>query len=783
MNNNEGFFARALKRRIPQYLAAYIAGTWLLIELGEWAAERFAFSPVFTSYLFLISLMMLPAFLLLVYNHGEAGKQRWTRLEKFFVPLNLLVAAAVVGVGFPDLGQVEAATRIAEIEDETGQIQQVVVANQDHYQFLFGFFIENKTGDSSLDWASYGLTQAITKDLRHVSPVIGTRDPLDSDRARASLLQRGDDNLISSSRSLQFEIANSIGADHFFSGSLERQGDQLALNIAIVKRSSGETISEFSVRDSALFVLADQASDQIQSALNIEPAPQHQNLTVAEHFTDSELALEKYIQAKLAVAQANDYPAGVQFLEAALQQDPDFAEAAASLSIFYFLSGNQDQALSNNRLALNKSYRLTSASKYTTKAQSYVFSGDFSKAIKVLKMHSEIEPRYYPTWRTLFGLSQLSPGEEGLVIARQALERIAELRPWDDDNLKLQATLEQRQKDYPAAERSLEIYLEKRPDDGLTMIELAELKEMQGKLKESISVFEKAAILPNSPSKAEVGRARVLSKSGDSKTAISQLDSLRSAGLSNQENLDVLNLKTQIYAKLGQPGLALASNQAAAKIADQTLSPIEKVLTQDSYDLSLMALSGNTDKVEQISAVLESKLTQFPTIYLDTILAAIYSSPLDEEKFIDTVSRIEKEESSAIVEFFYPFIARKYALMGDSIKAQEFIDKAEETIDKDLLQTRALGRLDINANIRELAKAYFAVGDFDAAYRILTDNLQRHPADPETLLLLAQTAFEQNNTAEAEQRLQQALEIWGEADSSWYPYTQAQAFQNQLSSR
>ena len=48
-------------------------------------------------------IVMLPAVALLAYNHGAPGRDRWTKTERVFVPLNVLVAAAMIYLVSPGL--------------------------------------------------------------------------------------------------------------------------------------------------------------------------------------------------------------------------------------------------------------------------------------------------------------------------------------------------------------------------------------------------------------------------------------------------------------------------------------------------------------------------------------------------------------------------------------------------------------------------------------------------------------------------------------------------------
>ena len=131
-----------------------------------------------TSYVFVAMLVMLPGVLLVAYNHGAPGRDQWTRTEKIFVPINALVTAMLLWFMTP-LIEVEAATETLAIEDETGAIQQFEVVRRGFHRELIAFYWQNETGNSELDWLSYGLPIMLKHDINRVSPVITAITPGD----------------------------------------------------------------------------------------------------------------------------------------------------------------------------------------------------------------------------------------------------------------------------------------------------------------------------------------------------------------------------------------------------------------------------------------------------------------------------------------------------------------------------------------------------------------------------------------------------------------------------
>ena len=99
-------FEELFHRRVPHFLAAYLAASWGVIEAVDWLIERYGLSTHLVDLALVTLLSMLPTVLMLAYFHGQPEGQRWTRVEKIGIPANLLLSAGVLVFMFSgkDLG-------------------------------------------------------------------------------------------------------------------------------------------------------------------------------------------------------------------------------------------------------------------------------------------------------------------------------------------------------------------------------------------------------------------------------------------------------------------------------------------------------------------------------------------------------------------------------------------------------------------------------------------------------------------------------------------------------
>ena len=91
-----GVVSGLLARRVPQIVGAYLAASWAFIEVTQWLADHGVFDGRWTFALMVGLFALVPSVLLVAYSHGAHGRDRITPTEKIAVPLNLLLAAALV---------------------------------------------------------------------------------------------------------------------------------------------------------------------------------------------------------------------------------------------------------------------------------------------------------------------------------------------------------------------------------------------------------------------------------------------------------------------------------------------------------------------------------------------------------------------------------------------------------------------------------------------------------------------------------------------------------------
>ena len=96
----KSFVKQLLDRRVPQILGSYFVGATTLIFFIDWLVAKYGFSDFYTSFALFGLISILPSVVILAYFHGAPGKDEWTKVEKFGIPINILFIAIALFSGY-----------------------------------------------------------------------------------------------------------------------------------------------------------------------------------------------------------------------------------------------------------------------------------------------------------------------------------------------------------------------------------------------------------------------------------------------------------------------------------------------------------------------------------------------------------------------------------------------------------------------------------------------------------------------------------------------------------
>ena len=143
--------------------------------------------------------------------------------------------------------------------------------------------------------------------------------------------------------SIRRKLGNDLGIQYVLEGSIRSAGQQLRLNVQLIKTSDGFHLwAERCDRDMAdVFALQDELADEIATALEIRLTDLKRK-RLKQRFTDSAEAYDLYLkdyEVYRRKSKDNTYEARELF-ERAVAIDPNFAAALARLAHTYFHAWN-----------------------------------------------------------------------------------------------------------------------------------------------------------------------------------------------------------------------------------------------------------------------------------------------------------------------------------------------------------------------------------------------------------------------------------------------------------
>ena len=447
------------------------------------------------------------------------------------------------------------------------RVQEFEVARQGYHQRVIGYFWQNESGNSELDWLSYGLPLMLAYDLNRVSPVISVETPFASAAIQHELRSNGYPDFVDEPQGLRLEIARDRRSKAFIVGSFSEMNGTAMVDATLMDVESGRVIADYSVTGSDWLTAVDDITAAVLESLEVEPSDSQSDDPVGQHFSNSLEAIEHFTNGEVAIEVHNDFPNGIAQLQNALAIDPEFAEAEAVLSIAHYLASDLESARVTASQALRNDYRLSETSKFILKANRYIFDGDFDRGVRVVEIWTRVQPNSIDALATLAQVNTLRGTSESLETASGAYDRLLELDPQDYGVYRRKAELEQQRGDFAAAAAYLQTFLEYEPDSSGAHLQLANVYQGLGDLEAAQVSMEDAAILSDNPLESELGLARLLARRGLFDEAEARLAEQLSDDLSPQQELQVLSAQAEVAFVTGQIEEVIALNLAITELS------------------------------------------------------------------------------------------------------------------------------------------------------------------------------------------------------------------------
>lgn len=777
MSAERSFLGELLRRRVPQIVGMYVAATWMMVEIGDWAIERFGLPQELTLLAFVALAAMLPSVVLIAYNHGAPGRDRWRTVEKTVLPINAVLALAAVWALVPDgEGAPPGASAPAppspplvtrkRLIDEQGRETVVEVPTVDYFERV-AIYPWMNGGPEEDAWLAYGIPILLEEDIDrgHYLGVDTLFAVASADELRKAGFPDGRDL----PRALRVSLARERGNSWLVEGRFARQAEGgFTLGATLTAIAGNREVARFETTGADLLAALDEVADWLGRTATPE-LPGNDglpDLAIAEHFTQSLSVAERYVSAMRAQFFENDYETALAELAAATDADPTFAAGFLRMAILYRLSGKPREAMAALDRTLALDYKLASEERFLVKAERYGISGQSEKAIRVLEMLTEVHPNSAVAFRLLGGNYMiLSRTDE----AMEAFQRVRKLDPSDDDVLLTLADLSQMKGDFARAQGLIEEYLAANPSDAAAVRKLAALDFLAGDPDAAREDLERASLLASDDFEAELGLAKLAMWQADFAAAEQRLASLLARSPEPARRVQLGLARIQLLQLQGRIEAGLAELDALAEPAQRSLAPVEQIFSLQSQRAAMMTMLGRHQAaLAEIAAVAEQVQPPMDGFFVFSRMA-VYQEMEDVAGLraaLDDATRFAEEHAFPFLEPFIQIgLAQLARLEGRAADGVTYSNQAVESFRSSMLGLQepyliGIAQVERAANLR-------AAGQLEDARSTVREHLRRYPADGVARIEYARILLASGDRAGADAELEAVRQLWSQADADY----------------
>lgn len=462
MAGSLSFILELRRRKVFRGIGYYLVGAWTLLQVAELLAEPAGLPPWTLTALLYLAVVLFPLAVWVAWryeltDHGlvrtrpstaaDAGADYTLKVSDYVV---LVAMLAVLGaIAWQGLGSIR-----SDAEQEQARVEQEAEAEREA--------VENSVAvlpfsDLSQNADQGFLGDGIADTVLHVlSQVKGL-----TISARTSSFAYRDRGMTIA------EIARELGVAHVLEGSVQRAGDQMRVIARLVDARNNRELwsGNFDRATDEIFAVQDEIAREVVAALQgVVLADDIERL--AEEYRPDLRAYELYVVARREMDRATlvDVDAAVQRLEEAIEIDPDYALAYATLARAYSLQStmrsgagaNFEAVLAREKELLEKALDLdpTLAEAWNLQAAIYAQEKDFEGAEKANKRALELNPNSAEAWHGLWNLELLRGNNEA---ALDAIRKAVELDP---ESIRSQTSLAQQLFNMGRAEEAIYVLRE-----------------------------------------------------------------------------------------------------------------------------------------------------------------------------------------------------------------------------------------------------------------------------------------------------------------------------------
>ncbi len=757
--------ASLVKRRVPHILGLYLGGCWVAVEFVNFLTERYLLSDALTDLTLVALFAMVPAVAMMAWFHGTPGKDQAPKIEKVFVPLNVVAMVALAATLFYGKELGATATEVTAI-DETGQVVTRMAPKQSFRRKLAVFFFASDDDDADLDWLQYGLPVMLQRDLEQ-DAFVSTWSPFDGyeQSGMLSLQRAGFNDGLGAPLPLMRQIAQRRSVPALLTGRFARSDGGFAIEAEIHWTNNSRPTVQIAVQGRDPMEAVDELTVEIKRVLEVPSVARSMmaDLPVSEHFTTSIEAVRAYSNALVNSAIRNDLEAAEKHWLAATAEDPAFSAAHLQRGIKAFHSGQTESARPAIQAARQHDYKLLPDEQFVLKALEYSMDGQANKVTSVYQTWSELYPDDFDA-QTQLAFSQLF-GDNNVDGAIATFERMRQLAPTEYWLLTQLSNLYSIKGDASKALSLLSEYSEARPQDYTPWLFSGYLRLAGNDLVGARADLSRAAVMSSGRVDPVLALADLNLREGLYDEAQARIDDARSIASAPRQDAAVVSAQINYFRQRGMLTEMVNSINELYQIDTAYRTPINLMMMSYVDYIEAFVHAGEDESVlarlAQFEGQFQAPLSELVQVgYLRYYLAAgdLEKSRIAAGRVRSFIAAINREDMLYTNDLAQ---ARIHELSGDLPAAIVAMRSCIEQFERSVQSVEGVGERLLLQTV--LADYLRLNGELDDSASVLQNILKGHPARPNANLILAKVFLARGDSESANKHLEVALQAWTDA--------------------
>lgn len=746
-----------MQRRVPQILGIYLATSWAIVEFLDWLINQFSISPHLAELVMIILASMIPTVVLIAYYHGKPGRDTWTKVEKIGIPINLVGAILLLIFVFKGktLG---ATTAVVNLENEEGQMVEMTIPKPEFRKKIMLFFMENQTGDTALNWLSYGFSDMLHTDLTQ-DYYMEAKTAYHSLSMRERMLEAGYEKMTGLPLMLEKEIAGDQHLDYFLTGAFTKQENLISLQAQLYRTRNGKLVSQHTFTHENVMNLADQLTAQIKMDLEV-PAyhlDEVQDLPVSEISTSSLSAYRWYTLGSNEATFHKNWDRTIYLFNKAIQEDPTFALAYYDLYNVYLMTNQSRKGAAIFQPLMDHLYKLPEKLQYQVKASYFEFRGEYDKQYALFEMLVNLYPEDIKSrLNFIFFLKARNQIDDAIA----EYEYILQLDPERYSILKDIGSLYEQTGRYEDALTYYQRFAEQFPDNAESFRLLGGLHLISGEFEEAKASFEQALMLEPDHVSDLLELAGIAYKTGNFEGASQQYQNALELCYTPREKAEVYEHLANFHELKGERKEALENLYLKYAEWEKLINPLYVTTSKIGTFDQLARLEKKEVAFEYLQALedeLDTLLGNF--IFIGYLYYYLEQGNAEEaEKCIKKVELLISELKLDVLQHVIHFArAQVHTLRGE-------YDQAVPEYMEQMKQVPADPQIPLNLSI-----CYRKMNDLRKAQEYLEKAFKLHPFFPQACYEMALVYQKTGKKEKALQEMQKAVSIWENADPDFEP--------------